>query len=76
MATGSKTAKAFKVICPFCGNADETVRIDLNNLTECECSGCNETFSPKAAVEKAAEHLRQWQAVARWVEAAGEMMAE
>ncbi len=75
MATATKTVKGFKVTCPLCGDAD-AIRIDLNSLQTITCGGCDEEFTPRQAVEKAAEQLRQWQAVARWVEMAGEAFDE
>jgi transcription elongation factor Elf1 len=76
MATGTKTAKGFKVTCPFCGDQEATVRIDLNNVNVIVCTSCDEEFSPSAAVAKVADQLRRWEAVARWVEMAGEAMAD
>jgi len=75
-ATATKTAKGFKVLCPMCGDADATVRIDLNNLSQIECNSCGETFSAREAARNAAENARRWEAVARWVEMAGEAMAD
>jgi hypothetical protein len=39
------------------------------------CSNCDEDFSPADAVAKLTEQLGRWQAVARWVEMAGEALA-
>lgn len=72
--TTTKTAKGFKVICPFCGDKEAAVTIDLSDLKTITCSACEEEFSARDAVEKATEQLKQWQAVARWVEMAGEAM--
>lgn len=67
-ATSTKTA--FAVICPFCLNSDETVHLDLNDLTSLTCSGCSESFTAQAARDKAAECLAQWERVVRWLELA------
>lgn len=75
MATASKVTKGFKVSCPSCGEA-EAVRIDLNDLTSCECTGCGDQFTPQAARARAAAELARWEAVCRWVELAGEAMAD
>lgn len=72
MATATKTAKGFKVTCPFCGDA--AVRIDLADLNTITCGNCDEEFTAKAAVAKVTEQLKQWEAVARWVAMAGEAM--
>lgn len=74
MATASKTARGFKVVCPHCHDQDATVTLDLNDLAECRCSGCDETFSPRQARDLAAAELARWEAVCRWVELAGDMM--
>lgn len=76
MATASKTIKGFKVLCPECGDQEATVRLDLNDLKACTCSSCDAEFSPAEAVSKAAEQLRRWTAVAKWIEMAGECLAE
>lgn len=66
MAT-SKTTKGFDVTCPFCGDTEATVRIDLNDLTACTCSSCDAEFSPTQARDVAAEALRRWDRVVAWV---------
>lgn len=76
MATAARKATGFKVLCPECGDAEATVRIDLNDLKAVVCSSCDAEFSPAAAVAKAAEQLARWQAVARWIDLAGECAAE
>lgn len=72
MATATRASKGFKVTCPFCGDAESTVKLDLNDLKACVCSSCDEEFSPAAAREKAAELLSRWEAVCRWVDLAGD----
>jgi hypothetical protein len=77
MATGTaKPCLTFQVVCPYCGDAEGTVRIDLNDLRVCTCSACEEEFTPRTAVKKMTERLRSWEAVARWVEMAGEATAD
>lgn len=75
MATATKTIKGFTVTCPYCGDADATVKIDLGNLQAVTCGACDEEFSPRDAVDKATEQLRQWTAVLRWTEMAGAALA-
>jgi hypothetical protein len=70
MATASKTMTGFGVICPECTNPDGTVRLNLNDLSECSCSECDWEGSPAEAVEMMAERLEAWRAVVRWVELA------
>jgi hypothetical protein len=72
----TRTARGFAVICPECGDPEATVRINLNDLKECECSSCGAEFSARDAAEKAAANARRWAAVCRWVELAGEAMTE
>jgi|HubBroStandDraft_3_1064219.scaffolds.fasta_scaffold106299_2 hypothetical protein len=76
MATGTKTIKGFKVVCPFCGDQEATVRIDLNDLKACTCTSCDEEFSPAAALAKVTEQAKRWAAVVKWVEMAGECLAD
>src|SRR5262249_48541078 len=60
--------------CPACLSPDATVRLDLNDLQACECSDCGEALSPREAADRLADQVRRWEAVARWVEAAGQVM--
>jgi hypothetical protein len=68
MAT--KTSRTLKVCCPFCLNSDATVKLDLNDLNACTCTGCDEEFSPADAAAKFQEMAERWQAVAEWVKSA------
>ncbi len=69
-ATGNKAVKGFKVTCPHCHDGDATVTIDLNDLSECRCSGCDEVFTAREACEMFAREAARWEAVAAWVELA------
>jgi hypothetical protein len=75
MASPIGTLKSFDLSCPFCGHAEPALRIDLNDLAEITCSECDESFTVQKAVTKAAENLRRWQAVAKWIRMAGEVLA-
>ena len=75
MSTATRTVKGFKVLCPKCGDPEATIRMDLNNLSEVECSSCSETFSAREAARLMTAAARRWEAVARWVEMAGEAVA-
>lgn len=74
MASATRTAKGFDLCCPMCGDAEATVKMDLNNLKSCECNACGEEFSPADAVAKLTEQLNRWQAVARWIDMAADAM--
>jgi hypothetical protein len=74
MATASKTT-GFDVTCPHCRDTDATVTLDLNDLSECRCSGCDETFTPAEARDMVAAELARWDAVCRWIEMAKELAA-
>jgi transcription elongation factor Elf1 len=76
MATATKATRSFGVTCPFCGDHEATVRIDLNDLTTVHCSSCDEEYSPKRARDRAAEQLSRWDAVCRWLDLAGDCSAE
>jgi transposase-like protein len=73
MATAS-TRLSFGVVCPFCGNPNETVRPDLNNLRVLTCSGCEIDFTPEEAIAKARDQLARWELAARWIEMAKELL--
>lgn len=75
MATATKVSKGFKVCCPSCGEC-ETVTIDLNDLTSCTCTACDDQFTPQAARAKFAAELAKWSAVCRWVDLAAEAMTD
>lgn len=65
MATAARTAKTFDVSCPACHSEGRTVTIDLNDLTECRCSECDWTGSPREALERAREQARKWERIVR-----------
>ncbi len=75
MATATKTVKGFRVTCPKCGDPEATIRLNLNDLSQIECNSCDESFSARQAAKEAAENARRWEAVARWIEMAGEAVA-
>ena len=63
----TKVKTGFSVNCPRCHDTDATVTLDLNNLAECRCSGCDETFSPIEARDLWRPSWPNWE-VCRWVE--------
>lgn len=63
------TTKTLQVLCPHCMNADEAVKLDLNNLNEIEC-GCGETFTAAEAARVFADQAERWVAVACWIKSA------
>ena len=69
MATKTKT---LPVVCPFCGDADATLALDINDVSKITCSGCDETFSAQQAYEKAAATAARWASIVAWVEAVPE----
>jgi hypothetical protein len=75
MKTATQT-KGFAVTCQHCHDVDATVTIDLNNLAECRCSSCDETFSPAQARDLAAAELAKREKVIRWIETAAEILAD
>lgn len=76
MATATKTDRDFSARCPFCGDEEATVRIDLNRINHCECSSCGEEFKPADAVARLTDQLSRWEAVARWMDRAAECLGE
>jgi transposase-like protein len=70
-ATATRTVKGFKVVCPFCGDSEATVKLDLNALQTLTCTACDEEFSAADAVARVRDQLKRWEAIARWVEMAG-----
>ena len=67
---------SFDVACPHCGNPDATVQIDLNDLSACTCSTCDEEFSAEQARDLLAAKLAQWEAVCRWIALAPQAVTE
>jgi hypothetical protein len=68
MAIATKKTGFAGLACPFCGQSEEGIKIDLHTM-DIECSACSEEFDAQGAVEKARETLEQWGGVAKWVEA-------
>jgi hypothetical protein len=69
MATATtKKTTGFSVICPHCFDTDAMVSIDLNLLSECRCSSCDETFSAQDAVDKLVAMAERWEQVVRWID--------
>lgn len=73
MATATKI-KGFNATCPMCHDEDSTVTLDLNDLSECRCSGCDAMFSAEQARDLAAAELAKWERVVKFVEM-GRMLA-
>jgi len=73
-AIGQNRAPGFVLTCPCCGEADVAVTLDLSDLATCHCPSCDEDFSVSTAVKKFADRLAQWQAIARWIESAAEVL--
>lgn len=69
MATKTRAGLALR--CPFCMAEDQALRVDLHELGEVECEGCGESFAPAEAAARLADQARRWEAVTRWLEAAG-----
>jgi hypothetical protein len=69
MATAT-ARRTLDVSCPFCLTEDATIVLDLGNLDECKCEGCDATFSAAVAATKFEEMMLGWKRVAAWVDAA------
>jgi hypothetical protein len=76
MAT-AKTLKGFSLTCPWCGRGEDdgTITLDVNDLKACRCTSCDEEFSPREGLAKAAELVTRWQGFVRWIESAAEVLA-
>jgi hypothetical protein len=68
MAT--KTVRGFRVTCPFCGDREAKLSVNLNDLPTIACAGCDEEFSPRQALEIAQAEAARWEAIVKWVESA------
>jgi transcription elongation factor Elf1 len=76
MASATKTLKSFRLSCIACGES-EAITLDLNDLAgNCTCGSCSQEFTAKEARAKVADQLKRWDAVCRWLDLAGEAMAE
>lgn len=69
MSSTNTTGKftGFQVFCPYCRDDEATVTLNLNDLDECHCEGCSETFTPEMARDLAEAELARWEAVVRWI---------
>jgi transcription elongation factor Elf1 len=77
MASASKTAKGFRLTCPFCGSGeDNTLNLDLTDMTTIACGSCSEEFTPAEALAKATETMAAWQKVVRMIEFGRQIAAE
>lgn len=77
MATANKSAKGFRLSCPFCGTSDDnTLNLDLTDMTTIQCGSCDSEFTPDEALAKATEMMAAWQKVVRFVEIGRQMAAE
>jgi hypothetical protein len=76
MATAAKTELGFSVVCPFCGDREAAITINLNDLTTCRCDACDEEFTPREALEQATRQMERWARVVRWFESASELASE
>jgi hypothetical protein len=63
-----KTPASFTVKCPKCLSDDETVVIDLHDLADCHCMGCEHEFSPQDAVRAFEAQAAEWQRVVAWTQ--------
>jgi transcription elongation factor Elf1 len=62
--------KSLKLTCPFCGQDESPIQLNLNDLSEITCDGCSEGYSVRQALEKANEVAARWQQLAAWIDAA------
>lgn len=67
MATEIGNFTGFGITCPFCRSEDDAVMLNLNDLAECHCADCEETFRPEQARDLAAAELARWEAIVRWI---------
>lgn len=62
--TEAKTTRGFKAPCPNCGK--ETVRLDLQAVSNFSCWSCDEEFS----LDSIRKLVAGWTAVLKWIEIA------
>jgi transcription elongation factor Elf1 len=75
MATATRKA-TFALSCPEC-SASEVITINLNDLFgPITCDACGEQFTAAEARANVAEQLARWDAVCRWLEMAGSVIAK
>lgn len=74
MATATpKPLTSLKLACPFCGTEDPAIVLKLNDLPECECQECSETFTPAEAAARFAAMAERWARVGAWIAAAPDL---
>lgn len=69
-AKASKIPKGLELACPFCGQGEESLTIDLRNLRWVSCGSCSEEFSVEGAHEKAVAMAAGWAGFIAWLETA------
>lgn len=74
-ATRARIKTGFAVSCPMCG-ASGAIHVDLNDVHTCTCEDCGDSFAPETARAKVAAELARWDRVVRWIELAGDVLAE
>ena len=74
-AIEQKRAPGFVLACPCCSETEvAAVTLDLSDLATCHCPSCDEDFAVSTAIKKFSDRLAAWQAVARWIESAAEVL--
>jgi len=68
--------KGFGVNCPHCHDPDATITIDLNDIDDCHCSSCDESFSAEEARDMAQAEAARWQTVLEWQNQARRLLAQ
>jgi uncharacterized protein (DUF983 family) len=76
MATATQKATSFSVCCPHCHDEGAVIELDLNEVGTIRCSSCDTEFTATEARDLAAAELARWERLVRWVEMAGDCLAE
>ena len=66
--TPKATTRGFSCRCILCG-AEESVRVDLHDLTSFTCTACEDDFT----ADDVREHVKAWAKVLAWIDTAPEI---
>ena len=70
MATATEKLTGFgKLRCPKCGEAEATIRVDLDDLLTFACTECDEEFG-RDDVEEMMAAAKRWARVLAWLDTA------
>lgn len=71
-----KAARGFELCCPYCGETDVAMTLDLSDLSSLTCRECEDVFAVHTAIKTLTEQLAAYQALADWIAMAGDVLSD